>query len=183
MPSLIVDALPQLIEDLLESRFPDVAHAIMTTEPGAERWRFAEVPLKGGEVRIAGMTKGSGMIQPNMATTLGFVMTDAAISADSPAADAGARGGAQLQPAVRGWRHFDERHVAAAGQRRIRHPAVRARAASRWKSRCTCVMEDLAEQIARDGEGATKLITIALWARRTRSRPRRSRAASRIRRW
>ena len=42
---------------------------------------FAEVKLRRGTVRIAGMTKGSGMIQPHMATTLGFVMTDANIPA------------------------------------------------------------------------------------------------------
>jgi glutamate N-acetyltransferase/amino-acid N-acetyltransferase len=41
---------------------------------------FAEVPLKGGEVQIAGMTKGSGMIHPNMATMLSFITTDVAIS-------------------------------------------------------------------------------------------------------
>ena len=40
---------------------------------------FAEVKLRRGAVRMAGMTKGSGMIQPMMATTLGFVMTDAVI--------------------------------------------------------------------------------------------------------
>ena len=39
----------------------------------------AEVELRRGTVRIAGMTKGSGMIQPHMATTLGFVLTDARV--------------------------------------------------------------------------------------------------------
>ena len=46
---------------------------------------FAEVKLRRGTVRIAGMTKGSGMIQPLMATTLGFVMTDADIPVAAPA--------------------------------------------------------------------------------------------------
>jgi glutamate N-acetyltransferase/amino-acid N-acetyltransferase len=78
-PDLMVNAVPRLFEDLLESRFPDVAHAMMTTDT-VPKMAHAEVSLKGGEVIIAGMTKGSGMIQPNLATTLGFVMTDAAIS-------------------------------------------------------------------------------------------------------
>ena len=78
-PNLVVAALPRLFEDLLESRFPDVAHAMMTTDT-VPKMAHAEVSLKGGDVQIAGMTKGSGMIHPNMATTLGFVMTDAAIS-------------------------------------------------------------------------------------------------------
>jgi glutamate N-acetyltransferase / amino-acid N-acetyltransferase len=76
---LIVNAIPALLDDLHDTRFPDVSHAIMTTDT-RPKVAFAEVPLKGGEVQIAGMTKGSGMVHPNMATTLGFVMTDAAIS-------------------------------------------------------------------------------------------------------
>ena len=53
-----------------------VARAIMTTDL-VPKTAFAEARLRRGAVRVAGMTKGSGMIQPMMATTLGFVMTDA----------------------------------------------------------------------------------------------------------
>ena len=65
-------------------RFDDVARAILTTDL-VPKTAFAEVKLRRGTVRIAGMTKGSGMIQPRMATTLGFVLTDADIPA-GPAA-------------------------------------------------------------------------------------------------
>ncbi len=77
---LIEKALPQLAAGLAENRFSDVAHAIMTTDL-VPKEAFAEVKLRRGTVRIAGMTKGSGMIQPRMATTLGFVLTDANIPA------------------------------------------------------------------------------------------------------
>jgi glutamate N-acetyltransferase/amino-acid N-acetyltransferase len=157
-PSLIVNAVPSLFEDLIESRFPDVAHAMMTTDT-VPKMAHAEVPLKGGEVVIAGMTKGSGMIHPNMATTLGFVMTDAAISPIH-----------LRQMLVRAVEYSYNRLsvdgdtstndivvLLANGASGIR-PSERERRAME-ESLCL-VMEDLAEQIARDGEGATKLITI-----------------------
>src|SRR6185369_10638927 len=77
---LIVNALPRLVENLAEDKFADVARAIMTTDT-VPKEAFGEVKLRRGTIRVAGMTKGSGMIQPLMATTLGFVMTDAQISA------------------------------------------------------------------------------------------------------
>lgn len=156
--TLVVNALPQMFDDLIESRFPDVAHAMMTTDT-TPKMADAEVQLKTGEVHIAGMTKGSGMIHPNMATTLGFVMTDAAISPIH-----------LRQMLVRAVEHSYNRLsvdgdtstndmvvLLANGASGIR-PSERERR-SMEESLCL-VMEDLAEQIARDGEGATKLITI-----------------------
>jgi len=67
-----------LVDNLSDTALPDVARAILTTDlqpKGASR----EVTLRRGAVRIAGVTKGSGMIHPRMATTLGFVMTDALV--------------------------------------------------------------------------------------------------------
>src|SRR5207244_2582287 len=77
--ALILKALPALIEGLSENAFDDVSRAIMTTDL-VPKVAYAEVALRRGTVRIAGMTKGSGMIQPRMATTLGFVLTDARVS-------------------------------------------------------------------------------------------------------
>jgi glutamate N-acetyltransferase/amino-acid N-acetyltransferase len=76
--SKIVGALPGLIEGLSLDRFDDAARAIMTTDL-VPKTASAEVKLRRGTVRVAGMTKGSGMIQPMMATTLGFVLTDAQV--------------------------------------------------------------------------------------------------------
>jgi glutamate N-acetyltransferase/amino-acid N-acetyltransferase len=78
--TLITKAVPKLARGLSAKKFGDVAKAIMTTDL-VQKIATAEVALSGGVVRIAGTTKGSGMIQPNMATTLGFIMTDAAVPA------------------------------------------------------------------------------------------------------
>ena len=59
--------------------FHDVAEAILTTDL-APKTAFAEITVSRGLVCVAGMTKGSGMIHPRMATTLGFVLTDARLS-------------------------------------------------------------------------------------------------------
>ena len=157
-PEAIPNSVPRLFDDLIESRFPDVAHAMMTTDT-QEKLADAEVPLKGGEVLIGGITKGSGMIHPNLATTLAFVMTDAAISPIH-----------LRQMLVRAVEYSYNRLsvdgdtstndmvvLLANGASGIR-PSERER---RTMEESLClVMEDLAEQIARDGEGASKLITV-----------------------
>lgn len=156
--SLIVAALPRLFEDLLESRFPDVAHAMMTTDT-VPKMAHAEVSLKSGDVQISGMTKGSGMIHPNMATTLGFVMTDAAISPihlRQMLVNTVERTFNRLS--VDGDMSTNDIVVLLANGASGIRPSERERR-SMEESLCL-VMEDLAEQIARDGEGASKLITI-----------------------
>ena len=65
-PSLIVKAVPKLKRLLDPAKFGDMAKAIMTTDL-VPKLATAEVALLGGVVRIAGATKGSGMIQPRMA--------------------------------------------------------------------------------------------------------------------
>src|SRR5579862_1401253 len=72
---LIVKSLPKLVSGLDAGQFEAAAGAIMTTDT-VHKTAFAEI----GGAKIAGMTKGAGMIHPNMATTLGFVMTDAVVS-------------------------------------------------------------------------------------------------------
>jgi glutamate N-acetyltransferase / amino-acid N-acetyltransferase len=155
---LIVNALPRMMDDLHDTRFPDVSHAIMTTDT-RPKVAFAEVPLKGGEVQIAGMTKGSGMIHPNMATTLGFVMTDAAISPihlRDMLMQAVDRSYNRLS--VDGDQSTNDIVVLMANGASGIKPSERERRI--MQESLTLVMEDLAMQIANDGEGATKLITV-----------------------
>jgi len=158
--SLITNALPALVKKLKPNRFQDVAQAILTTDTRAKT-AHAEIRAKGGTVRIAGMTKGSGMIQPNMATTLGFVMLDAAIP---PAALS-----RMLSHAVERSYHRisvdgdtstnDTMLVLANGAAGVRPSAKELNAVS---DALTEVLEDLARQIVRDGEGARKLVTIEI---------------------
>ncbi|MGH7838286.1 MAG: bifunctional glutamate N-acetyltransferase/amino-acid acetyltransferase ArgJ, partial [Candidatus Binataceae bacterium] len=77
----ILRGLPHLVQSRREDAdaFTEFAHAIMTTDL-RPKWAAAKCRAGGKTVRVAGCAKGSGMIHPNMATMLAFVVTDAAIS-------------------------------------------------------------------------------------------------------
>ena len=135
-----------------------MARAILTTDlqpKGSSR----EVTLRRGIVRIAGVTKGSGMIHPRMATTLGFVMTDAVIPQTLLRRMLVRATEAQLQPHLGRWRHLDQRHADRDGQRRFRRPP-RSQGNERLRRGLTETLQSLARQIVRDGEGARKLISV-----------------------
>ncbi|MBZ5727108.1 MAG: bifunctional glutamate N-acetyltransferase/amino-acid acetyltransferase ArgJ [Acidobacteriia bacterium] len=154
----IVAALPRLVEALHPDGFEDVARAIMTTDL-VPKTAFGEVKLRRGVVRIAGMTKGSGMIHPRMATTLGFVMTDAQIPV------------AHLRAMLKRSVERSYNRLSVDGDTSTNDTLVLlANGASgvrpdvgefpRVEEEIARVMESLARAIARDGEGARKLITI-----------------------
>jgi len=141
----------------------DAASAIMTTDTKPKQIA-AEVEIDGKLVTLGGMAKGSGMIHPNMATLLVFLTTDAAVKAlalqdclataidrsfnrisvdgDRSTNDTAlflANGAAQNAP-------LDQRHP-------------------RWKAFCAAanaITGELARQIVKDGEGATKLVTVTV---------------------
>jgi glutamate N-acetyltransferase/amino-acid N-acetyltransferase len=148
-------ALPGLVAGLDAANFGAVAGAILTTDL-VPKTAFAEIKSGRKVARIAAMTKGSGMIQPNMATTLGFVVTDAVVS---PAA---------LRSALKRAIDRSYNRISVDGDTSTNDTvAVLANGASGVKpsakvfeSGLTSVLESLARQIARDGEGARKLVTI-----------------------
>lgn len=72
-------AMPELVAGLKADGLADVARAMMTTD-AREKMSRRQCVVEGRTVTICGMAKGAGMIMPNMATMLGFVLTDAAIS-------------------------------------------------------------------------------------------------------
>ncbi len=147
----LVAALPTLVAKLNAANFDSVAAAILTTDLVAKT-AFAEI--KGA--RIAGMTKGSGMIQPNMATTLGFVMTDAVVSPVLlRAALKRAVGCSYNRISVDGDTSTNDTVAVLANGASGVKPTAKA-----FEAALTEVLESLARQIARDGEGARKLVTI-----------------------
>jgi len=157
-PKKITAALPRLTGGLSPERFDDVARAIMTTDT-VPKTAFGEVRFRRGTVRIAGMTKGAGMIQPLMATTLGFVMTDANIPGV-------ALRGILRRGVERSYNRLsvdgdtstnDTLILMANGASGVRPDPKEFRA---MEDAVALVMESLARQIARDGEGAKKLIAI-----------------------
>jgi len=155
---LITGALPKLVAGLRDDSFSAVARAIMTTDL-VPKEAFGTVKLRRGTVRIAGMTKGSGMIQPRMATTLGFVMTDANIPV------------AALRRMLRHGVERSYNRISVDGDTSTNDTLLLlANGASgvrpdpkempAMQEGIAVVLEELARSIARDGEGARKLITI-----------------------
>ena len=115
--------------------------------------------LRRGTVRIAGMTKGSGMIHPRMATTLGFVMTDANIPvAKLRGILTRATERSYNRISVDGDTSTNDTVVLLANGCSGVRPDPKEFAA--FEEGVATVMETLAQQIARDGEGARKLVTI-----------------------
>ncbi len=77
----IKEAVPKLVDGLCYNKNPEAATAIMTTDTVKKEYAV-EFEINGTKCTIGGMAKGSGMIHPNMATTLNFITTDCAISAE-----------------------------------------------------------------------------------------------------
>ena len=155
---VIPDCLPGLWAALDRSQFEACARAIMTTDT-VPKVRYAEARLEGGVVRLAGMAKGAGMIMPDMATMLGFLFTDAAIAPGTLRE--------MLRPAVD--RSFncitvdsdtstnDTVFLLANGASGI---SVDESNGLEFQSALDSLTRELAIDIARDGEGASKLATI-----------------------
>ena len=75
----VIAGMPAAIENLKEDNWLNAAEAIMTTDIVA-KGTSRQITLGGKQVTITGISKGSGMIHPNMATMLGYIATDAAVS-------------------------------------------------------------------------------------------------------
>lgn len=158
----VISGMPGCVADLHEDNWLNAAEAIMTTDivaKGVSR----QIHIGGQSVTITGIAKGSGMIHPNMATMLGFIATDAAIS----------------QPALENIIHHavnrsfncitvdgdtstnDSLIMVATGQ--AGHAEISDTASSDFlllRDTLTEVATLLAQAIVRDGEGATKFMTI-----------------------
>ncbi len=156
--NLILSKLQELVDGLDDNKLPDVARAILTTDlqpKGASR----EVTLRRGIVKLAGITKGSGMIHPRMATTLGFVMTDAVIPQTLlrrmliRATEL-----SYNRISVDGDTSTNDTFVVLANGASGVRPDPKEM--SIFEEALTETMQSLARQIVRDGEGARKLISV-----------------------
>ena len=116
-------------------------------------------------VTINGIAKGAGMIAPDMATMLSFVMTDAPIAAPVLQALLSKGVGRQLQRDHRRQRHLDLRHAAAlrhrqAAKARAAVTSLRDRRLGAFRAALDDLLLDLAHQVVRDGEGARKFVEV-----------------------
>ncbi len=160
----ITSVLPQLATDLNDGGLTAAANAILTTDTFA-KGASATCKFKGKEITICGIAKGSGMIAPDMATMLAFLFTDVAIPSNI----------LQILLSEENDRSFncvtvdsdtstsDSVLLFATGA------AGNELSASaddpdleNFRTALRTVMQDLAKQVAKDGEGASKFITVSV---------------------
>ncbi|MGQ3051714.1 MAG: bifunctional glutamate N-acetyltransferase/amino-acid acetyltransferase ArgJ [Roseateles sp.] len=160
----IAAGLPGALAALREDGWGDAATGIMTTDtvPKAASRR---ITIGGVPVTLTGISKGAGMIRPNMATMLGFVATDANIAP------------ALLQPLVKEAADASFNRITIDGDtstndcfmliasRRAAHAEITSldsAEAQTLREALIALAQELAQAIVRDGEGATKFITITV---------------------
>ena len=155
--------LPAARVDLQCDHWHAAAHAIMTTDTIAKA-ASRTVAVNGKKVTISGISKGAGMIRPNMATMLGFLATDAGIA--QPLLEALVKEAADASfncITIDGDTSTNDSFVMIASGQSGAFFASEADAGwSEVKGAIVAVAVELAQAIVRDGEGATKFITVAV---------------------
>jgi len=166
--------LGKLVRGLNEFGIEDAEAAMMTTD------KFPKIAIRKGivgakDITICGIAKGAGMIEPNMATLLTYVMTDALI-------DAKALNTVFHQVidstfnaiSVDGCMSTNDTAIILANGLAGNNPLERAQARlQRFREMLTDVLAELAQAVVRDGEGATKFITVVVEGAKSKSDARR----------
>jgi glutamate N-acetyltransferase/amino-acid N-acetyltransferase len=158
---LIGKALPELVKGLSADAVPRVVEAIMTTDSFPKLSLFEGI-AGGKPYRVVGMAKGAGMIMPDMATMLCFILTDIAVDP------------ARLKEALVWGVERTFNRISVDGDMSTNDTVfILANGAAetgslsnegfeRFRAGLSGVMEDLSTMIVRDGEGATKLIRLTV---------------------
>ena len=158
----IVAALPAALADAAPTYWARAAEGIMTTDT-VPKAASAQLQIGGRTVNVTGISKGAGMIRPNMATMLGFVATDACIAPELlPALVRELADGSFNRITIDGDTSTNDSFVLVATQRAGHAPitAWDTPDAQALKAALLQVARQLAHAIVRDGEGATKFLTI-----------------------
>jgi len=154
--------LPAALADAREDNWVRAAEGIMTTDTVPKAFG-AQVMIAGVKVSITGISKGAGMIRPNMATMLGYMATDARVSQQvmqqlaRDLAD-----GSFNRVTVDGDTSTNDSFVVIASNKAA-HPVIESLHSAEGQQLKAAMLEvarKLAQAIVRDGEGATKFITI-----------------------
>ena len=165
----ITAGLPAALADLGADHWGDAAEAIMTTDT-LPKAASRQIEIGGRTVTITGISKGAGMIRPNMATMLGFVATDAVIAPAlmqalvREAADASFN-----RITIDGDTSTNDSFVLIATHQ-AGHQEITSLASDdgqRLRDAVIAVAQQLAQAIVRDGEGATKFISVRVDGGRT----------------
>nr|WP_231113323.1 bifunctional glutamate N-acetyltransferase/amino-acid acetyltransferase ArgJ [Pandoraea pnomenusa] len=160
----LVAGLPQAIANLAPAHWYEAAQSIMTTDT-LPKAASREIVIDGKPIVLTGISKGAGMIKPNMATMLGFVGTNARVA--QPVLDALVK-----YVADRSFNAItidgdtstnDSFIVAATGQTDLPEIAsTDTPAFAAFRDALLSISQELAQLIVRDGEGATKFITVTV---------------------
>jgi len=157
----IAGGIELLFDDVSPNGGMDAAEAMMTTDLVSKTVSI-EIDLDGKPVRITGLAKGSGMIEPNMATMLAFILTDAAVEKHT------------LQCALRAAADVSFNRITVDGDRSTNDTVIclangqagnemLSQDSKHWKTfyhALEKVLFDLSMMIVKDGEGATRVITV-----------------------
>ncbi|GBG02538.1 arginine biosynthesis bifunctional protein ArgJ [Azospira sp. I13] len=155
--------LPAAIADLKADNWHAAAHAIMTTDTVAKA-ASRRIQVGGKTITVTGISKGAGMIKPNMATMLGFVATDAGIPQQLLAQVAKEAADQSFNCiTVDGDTSTNDSFILmASGQSGLHVKDAQDPAWAAVRAALVEVSIELAQAIVRDGEGATKFITVAV---------------------
>jgi glutamate N-acetyltransferase/amino-acid N-acetyltransferase len=165
----------KLVKGLKENGIEDAETAMMTTD------KYPKIAIRKGivgakDITICGIAKGSGMIEPNMATLLTYVMTDALI--DSKALNTvfhQAIDATFNAISVDGCMSTNDMAIIMANGLAGNNPLERAQARlQRFRDMLTDVLMELCQAVVRDGEGATKFISVMVEGAKSRSDARRA---------
>ena len=158
----VIAGLPHCLADLKPANWANAAQAIMTTDtlPKAASRRF---DVGGVKITVTGIAKGAGMIHPNMATMLGYVATDARVSL--PLVKRAVAFAAQHSfncITVDGDTSTNDSFMLIASGKAAMPEITAADSAEyvAFRDAVTAIAIELAQAIIRDGEGATKFITV-----------------------
>jgi glutamate N-acetyltransferase / amino-acid N-acetyltransferase len=158
----IVAGIPAALQDAKENNWLRAAEGIMTTDTLPKAFS-AQVQVGGKLVTISGISKGAGMIRPNMATMLGFMATDATVpQALMQQLATDLANGSFNRVTVDGDTSTNDSFVVITTNK-VAHNAITSWASAEGqalKSAMLGVAQKLAQAIVRDGEGATKFITV-----------------------
>jgi glutamate N-acetyltransferase/amino-acid N-acetyltransferase len=160
--SKIAAGLPSAVTNMREDNWFDAAHAIMTTDIVAKAVS-RQVTIDGETITITGIAKGSGMIHPNMATMLGYIATDAAISQPvlQQMVTEAAKRSFNCITVDGDTSTNDALMLIATGKAALPEISINSgKACKALQAAITEVATWLAQAIVRDGEGATKFITV-----------------------
>ena len=161
--------LPAAIADARADNWARAAEGIMTTDTLPKAFGV-QVPIAGVQVSITGISKGAGMIRPNMATMLGYMATDARVSqAVMQQLARELAEGSFNRVTVDGDTSTNDSFVVIASNKAA-HPVIESLDSADGQKLKTAMLEvarKLAQAIVRDGEGATKFITVRVQGGKT----------------